>query len=77
MRERFARDGKFADKDEEQDDFGISDCCQPCLTLFKVDVSAEEPAYAPMRLDAFSRVLIPLAFLVFCAYYWPTLLKNA
>jgi hypothetical protein len=66
-----------ADSQEEEEDFQLRDCCDPCVTMFDVDASPEHAEYLSLRIDAFSRVFVPLLFLVFCAYYWPMLLKNA
>lgn len=65
------------DEDDSDLEFGMGDLCSPCVTMFEVSVPKGSPEYLSMRIDAFSRILIPLIFLLFCAYYWPTLLQNA
>lgn len=40
---------------------------------FNVRVRPGEPAYYPMKIDAYSRFLFPAAFALFCLYYWPAL----
>lgn len=67
---------KMQDEEDEEEDFQLRDCCDPCVTIFDVDTSSDDAEYLPLRVDAFSRVFVPLFFLIFCAYYWPTLLKN-
>ena len=74
---KLAKDNQINDRDEEEDDFEIEDCCAPCVRMFEVDVVKSNAAYAPLKIDALSRFFIPLAFFIFCAWYWPTLLKHA
>lgn len=36
----------------------------------------EDPAYLPLQIDNKSRFLFPLAFLIFCIYYWISLFST-
>ncbi|KAI1301474.1 Gamma-aminobutyric acid receptor subunit gamma-1 [Halotydeus destructor] len=65
-----------SDDDGEDSDQGDDQCCK-CCGLFRVDIASSDPAYGSMKMDSLSRVFVPLAFALFCAYYWPSLLKNA
>lgn len=58
-------------------DFQLRDCCEPCVTMFDVEAEHTSTQYLPLRVDAFSRVLVPLMFALFCAIYWPILFHNS
>ena len=61
----------------EEEDITVHDLCDPCLDLFRVtECSPNSPEYIPMKVDAFSRILVPFFFAIFCAYYWPSLLAR-
>lgn len=40
---------------------------------FGVEVDSHDPAYWPLKIDAFSRFLFPASFAAFMVYYWPSL----
>lgn len=64
-----------SDEEEEEDQEEATSCIGPCISVVQVDAERDSPAFWAMAVDTYSRLVIPLAFLLFCIWYWPTLLK--
>ena len=70
--------GHTGDSDSEEEvDQEPQSCLAPCISVLRVDAARDSPEFWAVAVDTYSRLVIPLAFLCFCLWYWPTLLHFA